>query len=47
MDEAVSHRLRRARSRLEEPRREEMVQPEAVAAMLQLKGFGWRRGIEQ
>ena len=41
MDEAVSCRLRRTRSRLDEPWRGEMVEPEAVAAMLQLKGLGW------
>ena len=41
MDDAVERRLGRAPSRTEEPRREEMVEPEAVAAMLRLKGLGW------
>ena len=41
MDDAVERRLGRAPSRTEEPRREEMVEPEAVAAMLRLKGRGW------
>lgn len=34
------HRLIAAQSRLEGPRREEMIEPEAVAAMLRLKEVG-------
>jgi transposase len=40
-DEEVGGRLGLSPTRLEEPRREAMVEPEAVSAMLKLKELGW------
>ncbi len=40
-DHSPERRLTEAHPRFEESRREEMVEPEAVAAMLRLKAAGW------